>query len=300
MPVIGCLINASQGEADYIVAPFRQGLQDTGYIEGRNVAIEYRWGDGRNERMPALAAELVNMRVSVIVAPSGASAALAAKRLTSTIPIVFLTAGDAIELGVVTSLSKPDANLTGVSGVASSVVTKQLGLLGEFAPKSAPFALLTNPASPNTNSLAANTEAAAKTVGRDLQVTRAGDANELDKAFAQLADRHVGGLVIPQNAFFQQQRERIAALAARYRIPAIYDMRESVVAGGLMSYGVSRSEVFRLLGVYTGRILHGAKPSELPVVQPSKFEFVINLKTAKVLGLEVPISMQLLADEVIE
>ena len=300
MPVIGCLINGSRDTSDFIVVPFRQGLADTGYIEGGNVAIEYRWSDGHNERMPDLVAELVGLRVSVIVAPTGASGALAAKRLTTTIPIVFLTGGDAVELGVVASLRKPDANLTGVSGEAGSLVTKQLGLLSEFAPKSAPFALLTNPASPNTRRLAANTETAAKTLGRELQVISAGDVSQFDRVFVQLAERHVGGLIVPQNGFFGRQREQITTLAARERIPTIYDMREFVVAGGLMSYGPSYPEMCRQLGVYTGRILRGAKPSDLPVFQPSKFEFVINLKTAKALGLNVPTSMQLLADEVIE
>ena len=299
IPIIGCLINGSPDTSGFIVVPFRQGLADTGYIEGSNVVIEYRWSDGHNERMPDLAAELVNLRVSAIVAPAGASGALAAKRLTATIPIVFLTGGDAVELGVVASLSKPDANLTGVSGVASSLVTKQLGLLSEFAPKSAPFSLLTNPASPNTRRLTANTQTAAKALARDLQVVSAGDVSQLDQVFAQLGEHHVGGLVVPQNAFFARQREQIAALAAREGIPTIFENREFVVAGGLMSYGAS-SDMYRQLGVYTGRILRGAKPSDLPVIQPAKFEFVINLRTAKALGLNVPISMQLLADEIIE
>ena len=299
-PVIGCLINGSRDASGFMIGPFLQGLTDIGYVEGNNVLIEYRWSGGHNERMPELAAELVGLRVSVIVTPSGASGALAAKQLTTTIPIVFLTGGDAVELGVVASLSKPDANLTGVSGVASSLVTKQLGLLSEFAPKSAPFALLTNPRSPNTKRLGENAQIAAKTLGRDLRVVSAGDVSQIDQVFAELAEHHVGGLIVPQNAFFDSQHERIAALAARARIPTIYDMREFVVAGGLMSYGAFYADMYRELGVYTGRILRGAKPSDLPVFQPSKFEFVINLKTAKTLGLNVPISMQLLADEVIE
>ena len=299
-PIIGCLINGSREASDFMIVPFRQGLADTGYVEGSNVAIEYRWSDGHNERMPELAAELLVLQVSVIVTPSGASGALAAKRLTTTIPIVFLTGGDAIELGVVGSLSKPDANLTGVSGAANSLVTKQLGLLSEFAPKSSPFALLTNPGSPNTGRLTANTEAAAKTLGRDLEIVGAGDVSQFDKAFAQLSERHVGGLVVPQNAFFESQRERIVTLASRERIPTMYAMREFVRAGGLMSYGALYSDLHRQLGIYAEKILRGTKPSELPVFQPSKFEFVINLKTARSLGLNVPISMQLLADEVIE
>ena len=300
IPIVGCLMNLSQGEADYILVPFREGLADTGYVEGRNVRIEYRWGEGRNEQMGVLAADLVSRHVAVLVVPGGATGALAAKRLTTTIPIVFLTGGDAVELGLVASLSKPESNLTGVSGVSNTLVTKQLGLLGEFVPKSAPFALLTNPLSPNAKTLVANTQAAAKSISRDLQVVNASNANELDSAFAQLADHHVGGLIVPQNSFFIQQRDRIATLAVRYRIPTIYDARVSVVAGGLMSYGINYSDTVRQLGVYTGKVLHGTKPSDLPVSQPSKFEFVINVKAAKALGLEVPTTMQLLAYEVIE
>ena len=300
MPKIGCLMNTSRGESDYILRPFREGLRQTGYIEDSNVAIEYRWADGQNERLPALAAELVGLNVSIIVIPGGATGALAAKRLTNTIPIVFLTGGDAVELGLVASLSKPEANLTGISGISSSLVTKQFGLLGEFIPKGASFALLVNPLSPNAKSLTANTQAAAKAINRDLLVASAGNASELDTAFDQLAERHVGGLIVPQNSFFIKQRFHIAEFAAKYRIPTIYDARESVVAGGLMSYGVNYSDAFQQLGVYAGKVLHGTKPGDLPVSQPSKFEFVINVKTAKLLGLEVPTAMQLLADEVIE
>jgi len=299
-PVIGCLINGSRDASGFMVVPFLQGLTETGYMEGNNIVIEYRWSGGHNDRIPELAGELVGLRVSVIVTPSGASSALAVKKLTTTIPIVFLTGSDAVELGVVASISKPDANLTGVSGVASSLMTKQLELLSEFAPKSAPFALLTNPRSPNTKRLAENAQIAAQKLGRDLRVVSAGDVSQIDQAFVQLADHPVGGLVVPQNAFFYSQRERIAALASRERMPTIYDMPQFVEAGGLMSYGAYYSDMYRDLGVYTGRILRGAKPSDLPVLQPSKFEFVINLITAKTLGLTVPPSLLARADEVIE
>ena len=300
MPVVGCLMNTSATESDWIVLPFRQGLADTGYVEGRNLVIEYRWGDGHNERMPALAAELLGLPVSVLAALQGASGALAAKRLTTTTPIVFLSGGDAVELGLVSSLNKPEANLTGVSGVANSLVTKQLSLLGEFASKSAAFALLTNPASPNSKRLITNTQSAAKALARDLQVVGASDVSGIESAFSQVVDQKIGGLVVPQNAFLDGRRKKIAALAVRERIPTVYDNRESVVAGGLMSYGIDYSDVFRQLGTYTGRILRGAKTGDLPVFQPSRFAFVINLKTAQLLGLNVPIPMQLLADEVIE
>jgi putative tryptophan/tyrosine transport system substrate-binding protein len=307
MPVIGCLMNSSQEKADYILVPFLQGLADTGFTEGRNLKIEYRWAEGHDERLEALAADLVNMQVTALAVPGGASGALAAKRLTTTIPIIFATGGNAIALGLVTSLSKPESNLTGISGFADSLVTKQFGLLGEFVAKSAPYGLLVNPLSPNAKALVANTQAAATATGRNMQIVSAGNPGELDTAFAQLADHHAGGLIVPQNSLFIQQRDHIiqqrdhiAALAARFGIPTIYDARESVVAGGLMSYGVNYPEIFHQLGIYTGKILHGAKPGDLPVFQPSKFDFVINMKTAKALGLQVPISMQLLADEVIE
>ncbi|MFZ0841070.1 MAG: ABC transporter substrate-binding protein, partial [Xanthobacteraceae bacterium] len=248
----------------------------------------------------ALAADLVNMQVTALAVPGGASGALAAKRLTTTIPIIFLTGGNAIALGLVTSLSKPDSNLTGISGFADSLVTKQLGLLGEFVAKSASYGLLVNPLSPNAKALVANTQAAAIATGRDMQIVTAENPGELDTAFVQLVDRHAGGLIVPQNSLFIQQRDHIAALAARFGIPTIYDARESVVAGGLMSYGINYLESFRQLGIYTGKILHGSRPTDLPVLQPSKFDFVINMKTARALGLQVPVSMQLLADEIIE
>jgi putative ABC transport system substrate-binding protein len=300
MPVVGCLMNASQEKADYILAPFLQGLTDTGFTEGRNLKIEYRWAEGHNERLEALAADLVNMQVTALAVPGGASGALVAKRLTTTIPIIFATGGNAIALGLVRSLSKPESNLTGISGFADSLVTKQFGLLGEFVAKSTPYGLLVNPLSPNAKALIANTQAAATATGRDIQIVSAGNPGELDIAFTQLADHHAGGLIVPQNSLFIQQRDHIAALAARFGIPTIYDARVSVVAGGLMSYGVNYLDIFRQFGIYTGKILHGARPADLPVLQPSKFDFVINMKTARALGLQVPISMQLLADEVIE
>jgi putative tryptophan/tyrosine transport system substrate-binding protein len=221
MPVIGCLINGSATGSEYFLAPFRQGLGDAGFVEGRNLVIEYRWADGHNERLLALADGLVTMRVSVIAAIPGASAALAAKRSTSTIPIVFLTAGDAVELGLVTSLNKPDGNLTGVSGLINSLVTKQFGLLGELRTKTVSFALLTNPTSPNTNALVGSMQAAARAGGRELHVLSTGDEGELDAAFATLSVRHVGGLIVPASSFFSTRRERVVALAAAHRIPTI-------------------------------------------------------------------------------
>jgi putative tryptophan/tyrosine transport system substrate-binding protein len=300
LPVLGCLINGSSSGSEWFVLPFRQGLGDAGYVEGLNLVIEYRWADGHNERLRALADELVALRVNVIAALPGASTALAAKRSTSAIPIVFLTAGDAVELGIVAALNRPEGNLTGVSGVINLLVTKQLGLLGELVPKPVSFALFTNPSSPNTKALVESMKAAALAGGRELHILSTGDERELDAAFAMLKHHHAGGLIVPASSFYSAQRERMVALAAAHRIPAIYDGRAFVEAGGLISYGINVPAVYRQLGVYTGKILRGAKPADLPVFQPSKFELVINLKTAKSLGLEVPLSMQLLADEVIE
>jgi putative ABC transport system substrate-binding protein len=299
-PVVGCLMNQSPGETEIFLPHFRQGLSETGYVEGQNLRIEYRWAAGQNDRLPELAADLINLRVAVIAAFPSASAPLAAKRLTTTIPIVFEIGGDPVELGLVASLNKPGANLTGASSAAGLLVTKQLGLLGELVPKPATFALLTNPRSPNTKRLIANTQAAAQALGRELHIVSADSEKELATAFMSLVDHRDGGLIVPSSALFQVDREQIVALAERHRIPAVYFGRDYADMGGLMSYGPSRKELLRQVGIYTGRILRGAKPADLPVIQATKFELVINLKTAKTLGLDVPTSMQLLADEVIE
>ena len=300
VPVVGLLLNGSSTGMEYVISPFRKGLNDTGNVEGRNLLIEYRWADGYNERLPALAAELIDHHPGVIVAIPGSAAALAAKRLTSTIPIVFYTSGDAVELGLVTSLNKPEGNLTGVSGVINSLITKQLELLTELVPKSLSFALLTNPASPNAKDLVRNMRMAAGAIGQQLRVETASNEIELDAVFSGLLEHHAGGLIVPSNSFFMANRWRITSSAASHRVPTIYDNREFVDAGGLVSYGIDQSEVFRQLGVYTGKILAGVKPSDLPVFQPSKFELVLNLKTAKTLDLSIPPTLLARADEVIE
>jgi putative ABC transport system substrate-binding protein len=299
MPTVGCLINGSPRDAKFLIAPFRDGLSDLGFIEGQNVAIECRWAEGHNERLLALAAELVGLRVAVLAALYGASAALAAKALTTSIPIVFLTGGDAAALGLVADLDRPEGNLTGVSGITDFLVSKQIALLRELFPKAKSFALLTNQASPNAKRLVQITQAVARSVGRELVAVTACNEDELDSAFSFLGRTHPSGVVIPTNAFFLTVRQQIVTLAARYKIAAIYDVREFAEAGGLISYGQS-IERFRQVGTYVGKILRGAKPADLPVVRPSKFELIVNRKTAKALELDLPPAVLSQADEIIE
>ena len=299
MPTIGCLINGMPEDAKFLIAPFCDGLRDLGYIEGENVAIECRWAKGRNERLPELAAELINLKVTVLAALYGASTALAAKALTNTIPIVFLTGGDATALGLVANPAKPEGNLTGVSGITDFLVSKQIALLRELFPRAKSIALLTNPTSPNAKRLAQITQAVAKSMELELIAVTAANEGELDQAFAFLASRHCGGVVIPTNAFFLTARQQIVTLAEKYRLATIYDVRQFAEAGGLISYGQS-TDRFRQVGVYVGKILRGAKIAELPVVRPSKFEFVVNRKAAQALGLNLPPAVLSQADEVIE
>lgn len=299
MPTVGCLINGSPGDAKFLIAPFRDGLGDMGFIEGQNVAIAYRWAEGRNERLSALAAELINLPVAVLATLYGSGGALAAKKLTASIPIVFQTGGDAVALGLVTDLNKPEANLTGVSGITDFLLSKQVGLLRELYPRAKSFALLTNPTSQNAKRLVQITQMAAKAIGCELIAVAASDEDELASVFATLAERHPGGVVVPTNAFFLAERRRIVKLAAKYRIAAVYDIREFAEAGGLISYGQS-TDRFRQVGVYVGKILRGAKPADLPVVKPSRFELVVNRKAAKELGLDLPSTVLSQADEVLD
>ena len=299
VPIVGCLVNGSSQDTDFSVAPFQRGLGELGYVDGENVVIEYRWASGHNERLPALAAELVSLPVAVIAALNGSASALALKALTKSIPIVFQTGGDAAELGLLTNLNRPEANLTGVSGITNFLVSQQLGLLRQLFPRATSLALLTNPASPNAKRLVQLTQAAAKSIGCDLMLVTANNEDELEAAFATLAERRPGGVVVPTNALFQTERRRVVMLAAKYKVAAIYDTREFAEAGGLISCG-GGADRFRQVGVYVGRILRGARPADLPVVRPSKFELVINLKTAKALGLDLPPAMLSLADAVIE
>jgi putative ABC transport system substrate-binding protein len=301
MPVIGYFsVRSSESDVPYL-APFRQGLNETGYVEGKNVAIEFRWGGGEYDRLPGLAEDLVRRRVAVIVTSGGPLlSALAAKAATTTIPILFVSR-DPVQDGLVASFSHPGGNVTGVVTLLDSP-TKQLGLLRDLAPNAAIIAALVNPDDINdiTGSWIKDIQAAARAVAQQLLVLTATTEPHIDTAFATLVEKHASALVVGVSAFFNTHREKLIALAARHAVPTIYFRREFTVAGGLMSYGTSAAETYRQLGIYTGRILKGEKPADLPVVQSSKFEFVINLRTAKTLGLTIPPGLIAIADEVIE
>jgi putative tryptophan/tyrosine transport system substrate-binding protein len=299
MPVIGFLNPASPDAVAERLQAVRQGLKDTGYIEGTNVTIEYRWAEGQFDRLPELAADLVRRRVAVIVATGGPSP-LAAKAATPTIPIVFTTGGDPVTLGLVASFNQPGGNATGVSILSTMMEGKRLGLLRELAPTATLIAVLLNPGMPTFDAQLKDVQEAARAVGQQIHILHATSEREIDAAFAKTVEVRAGALLLAADPFTFSQRDRVVALAARYAIPVIYEVREYAVAGGLMSYGINLADAYRLVGNYTGRILKGDKPADLPVQQSTKFEFVINLKTAKALGLVVPNSMQLLADEVIE
>ena len=282
------------------MAAFRQGLSETGYVEGQNVAIEYRWAEGRYDRLPALAADLVGRKVDVIVTSGGDPAALAAKNATSTIPIVFTVGGDPVAAGLVASLARPGGNLTGVSILAVELMPKRLELLSELVPQARVIALLVNPNNPNAERIMRDVQEAARAKGVQLHILKAGTESEIDAAFASLVQLQAGALVVGADPFFNSRREQLVALAARHAVPAIYEWREFAAAGGLISYGASLTAAYRQVGIYAGKILKGAKPADLPVQQPTTFELVVNLKTAKALGLTVPPSILARADEVIE
>ena len=300
LPVVGWL-NSETPEGGYglLAAAFRQGLSESGFVEGRNVTIEYRWARGQIDRLPALAAELVHDRVTVIAA-AGTVSARAAKAATTTIPIVFSVATDPVAMGLVASLNRPGGNLTGVANLMVELGQKQLELLHQLVPAVAIMAVLINPILPAAESQARDLQAAARKLGIDLHVLHASTERDLDTAFAKMADMRVGALAITADAFFLSRRKQIIALAARHSLPATSPWREAAAAGGLMSYGTSDADGYRQLGSYAGRILKGEKPANLPVQQSTKFELIINLKTAKALGIDVPLQIQQLADEVIE
>jgi putative tryptophan/tyrosine transport system substrate-binding protein len=301
MPVIGLLGSASLDLWASRMRAFHQGLSETGYVDGQNVTIEYRWAEGRNDRLPALAADLVRRRVTVIVAPGSTPAALAAKAATSTIPIVFWIGGDPIELGLVASLNRPEGNLTGVTTLNQELVAKRVELLHEAVPGNSSMALLINPTSPTlTKTAIEDAQAAARSLGLELHVLNASTERDFDVVFANLIQLRAGGLVIGSDAFFSSRLEQLSALAIRHSVPTVYQYREFAAAGGLMSYGGSLTNAFRGVGVYTGRILKGEKPADLPVQQVTKVELIINLKTAKALGLNIPLPLIGRADEVIE
>ena len=300
MPVVGFLDPKSAGASAHFVSAFRQGLKEGGYVEGQNIAIEFRWAEGRNDQLPTMAADLVRRQVAVIAAISP-SAAAAAKSATTTIPIVFQSGSDPVELGLVTSLNRPGGSITGISRLATALIPKLLELLHELAPDADNIAFLMNPASVNAEVKTREAQAAARSLGlKQLVILTAGTATEIDTAFAAMAERRTNALLIGQDVFFNNQVEQLAALALRNKVPAIYSLREFAAAGGLMSYGASLADQYRLVGVYVGRILKGEKPGDLPVQQATKVELIINLKTANALGLSVPVPLLGRADEVIE
>jgi putative ABC transport system substrate-binding protein len=301
MPVIGYLGAESPDRFASRLRAFRAGLATAGFIESRNVAIEYRWADGSNERLPALAAELVQHPVSVLATPGSVASALAAKAATQSIPIVFETGADPVVTGLVVSLRQPGGNITGVTSLNAAVGAKRLELLRELAPAAKTFALLVNPDNPkNAEATANDLQAAARTLGCNLHVLNASSEAEFDPAFAALAELRAGGLVIANETFFASRSEQLAALAFRHRVPAVHQSREFVLAGGLLSYGGSVEQSHGQAGAYVGRILKGEKPGELPVVQVTTVELTVNLKTAKALGVTIPLSLLGRADEVIE
>jgi putative ABC transport system substrate-binding protein len=298
MPVIGYLVSGSPRPNAPNVAAFREGLSEAGYVEGKNVAIEYRWAEGNYDRLPPLAANLVDLKVDVMVA--GGAAVLAARDATSTIPIVFFGGGDPVAAGWATSLARPGGNLTGFSILVGELMPKRLELLSELVPQAGVIALLVNPNSAAAEGQTRDVQKAARAKGVQLSILKASTESEIDAAFASLVQLQAGALLVGADPFFNSRREKLVALSARFAVPAIYEWREFAELGGLISYGPSQMGLWRQVGIYAGRILNGTKPADLPVQQPTRFELVVNLKTAAALGLTVPPSILARANEVIE
>src|SRR5712671_5643963 len=300
VPVIGFLSGSSSGLFVPLVAAVRQGLSETGYVEGQNVSIEYRWAEGQYDRLPALAADLIARNVDLIVATGGAASARAAKTATLTIPIVFTTGSDPVETGLVDSLARPGGNITGVSILNVELIPKRIELISELVPEARIIAVLVNPNNAGTEPMIRDVPQVARAKGVQLPILKASTQSEIDTAFTSLDQVHAGALVVAPDPFFGTRHDQLLALASRHAIPAIYAWREFVTAGGLISYGTSLAVAYRQVGTYVGKILKGAKPADLPVQQPTVFELVVNLKTAKALGLTIPPSLLARADEVIE
>ena len=299
MPVVGYLNPTSPAIGLAVLAAFRQGLSEAGYVEGKDLAIEYRWAEGHYDRLPVLAADLVSRKVSLIAAIGGVSAR-AAKNATSTIPIVFMGSGDPVGEGLIASLARPGGNLTGFSNLFVELHPKRLELLSELIPQARVIALLVNPDGPSAERIIRDTKEAARAKELQLAVLKAGTEGEIDAAFASLAELHAGGVVVAGDAFFANRRDQLVSLASRHAVPAIYMWSDFTAAGGLISYGIDNIDVWRQAGTYAGRILKGEKPADLPVQQPTRFELVVNLKTAQALGITVPPSILARADELIE
>jgi putative ABC transport system substrate-binding protein len=299
-PVIGLLGGVSPAVVARPVAAFLAALKEAGYVDGQTVAIDYRWADGHYERLPSFAADLVRHPVAVIVALGGDPAALAAKAATSSFPILFIVGSDPVTLGLVNSLNEPGGNATGVNLFISEMEAKRLELLRELVPTATKLGVLLNPKTANAESQQSDVRSASQALGEQIEVIDASNEADIDAGFASLAQRNIGGLTVAADPFFNNRREQLIALAARYAIPTVYFFHEFPEFGGLISYGTSLTDAYRQIGVYTAKILGGSKPSDLPVVQPTKFELVINIKTAKTLGLAVPQSLLVAADDVIE
>jgi putative ABC transport system substrate-binding protein len=298
--VIGLVSTRAANDGAYLIGPFRRGLAESGYTEGRNLSVEYRWAEGKYDRLQALTAELIGRRVSVIVAGGADTAALTVKAAASTIPLVFVVGSDPVKLGLVTSFNRPGGNATGFTILTNTFEPKRLGLLHELVPQVKTIGVLLNPANPAAQQQLKDLEDAAHAIGLELEIFRASTDQEIDSAFDAIAGRRIAALTVAADGFFNARREKIVALIARQAVPAMYQFREYPQTGGLMSYGIDLGEAYRQAGIYAGRILKGDKPADLPVLQPTKFEFVINAKTAKALGVKFSDNLLSLADEVLE